>query len=219
LIIEAFRNIKRVDFVSADLKEDVGVDAPLSIGFGQTISQPLTVAFMLELLQPEPGNKILDIGSGSGWTTALLAWCVANGVIVRSETTKQSRGSITGSPRPLGARDDNKSGKVFAIERVPELCEFGKNNILKYNFISKGIVETFCVDGSQGLPGEAPFNRILVSAAAEAMPLELKQQLAIKGRLVIPIKNSIWLVERQSQDKFLEQEFYGFSFVPLVSKQ
>lgn len=79
LIIEAFKNIKRKDFVSADLKDQADVNAPLPIGYSQTISQPLTVAFMLELLQPKPGEKILDIGAGSGWQTALLAYCKPSG--------------------------------------------------------------------------------------------------------------------------------------------
>jgi len=91
LIIEAFKNINRADFVPTDLKDEVGVNAPLPIGFEQTISQPLTVAFMLELLQPQRGDKILDIGSGSGWTSALLAWCVGGDVIARSEATTKKK--------------------------------------------------------------------------------------------------------------------------------
>ncbi|MCD6283661.1 protein-L-isoaspartate O-methyltransferase, partial [bacterium] len=75
-IIKAFREIDRKDFVPSYLKKEAYINAPLPIGFGQTISQPLTVAFMLELLQPKRGDKILDIGSGSGWTTALLAYIV-----------------------------------------------------------------------------------------------------------------------------------------------
>ena len=240
LIIEAFKNINRADFVPTDLKDEVGVNAPLPIGFEQTISQPLTVAFMLELLQPQRGDKILDIGSGSGWTSALLAWCVGGDVIARSEATKQSRGSITGLPRY--ARDDKKEGKVFAVERIKELHEFGKNNISKYtkynrfarskkegksslfslaadyNFIDEGIIEFICADGSRGLPEQAPFNKILVSAAADEIPLALKEQLAVNGRLVMPVKNSIWLVVKKSDNEFMEEEFYGFSFVPLVSQ-
>mgnify|MGYP001575730005 FL=1 len=72
-IIDAFQKIKREDFLPDNLKDSAEVDAAMPIGFGQTISQPLTVAFMLELLQPKEGDKILDVGSGSGWTTALLA--------------------------------------------------------------------------------------------------------------------------------------------------
>ena len=84
------------------------VNEPLPIGHGQTISQPLTVAFMLELLQPEEGNKILDIGSGSGWQSALLAEIVG------------------------------EKGKVYAMEVVPELKEYGEKNVSKYNFVKRG---------------------------------------------------------------------------------
>ena len=76
-IIEAFKKIKRADFLPAEQRPLAELNEALSIGQGQTISQPLVVAFMLELLQPEPGDKILDIGSGSGWTTALLAHIVS----------------------------------------------------------------------------------------------------------------------------------------------
>lgn len=186
LLIEAFRNIKREDFVLSEYKEFAGQDAPLPIGEGQTISQPWTVAFVLELLEPGPGQKVLDVGSGSGWTSALLAFCVG------------------------------KNGKVFAAERVSELCEFGKKNISRYTFIEQGIVEIFCGDASQGLPEQAPFDRILVSAAARELPEDLKKQLKIGGRLVIPVNNSIWLVVRRAENQFEEREFYGFSFVPLI---
>jgi protein-L-isoaspartate(D-aspartate) O-methyltransferase len=190
LIIEAFKKIKREDFVTDDLKNEADINAPLPIGHGQTISQPLTVAFMLELLQPEPGEKILDIGAGSGWQTALLAYCV-------------------GSPSADG-------GKVIAIELIPELAEFGTKNIAKYNFIEKGIVEVICGDGSRGLEKEAPFDKIIAAASATREPEELKNQLKIGGKLVIPIKESIWLFVRKDSDNFEEQEFPGFAFVPLI---
>jgi len=103
-IIDAFRKIERVDFLPADKKEFAELNAPIPIGHKATISQPLVVAFMLELLQPQKGEKILDIGSGSGWTTALLAEIVG------------------------------EKGKVIGLEIIPELVAFGKNNILKYNF-------------------------------------------------------------------------------------
>ncbi|PIY73938.1 MAG: protein-L-isoaspartate O-methyltransferase, partial [Candidatus Portnoybacteria bacterium CG_4_10_14_0_8_um_filter_40_50] len=124
-IIKAFKKIDRKNFVPEDFKEEAYVNAPLPIGFGQTISQPLTVAFMIELLEPEPGNIILDVGAGSGWQTAILAEIVG------------------------------KYGKVFAIELIEKLAEFGKANVDKYDFIKKGRVEFVQGDGSLGLPGKA----------------------------------------------------------------
>ncbi len=157
LIIEAFKGIRRADFLPDDLKNEAGLNAPLPIGFGQTNSQPLTVAFMIELLQPQPGEKILDIGAGSGWTSALLAYCVG------------------------------EKGKIYAIEHISELCEFGKNNVAKYNFIEKGIVEFLCADGANGLSSEAPFEKILISASAEKIPETLKGQLKIGGKMGLKI--------------------------------
>lgn len=193
-IIESFKKIKRADFVSRDLLKEKGEDfienynAPLSIGYSQTISQPLTVAFMLELLQPKKGDKILDIGSGSGWQTALLA-------------------EIVGA-----------EGKVFAIEIIPELKQFGENNVSKYNFISKSRVEFFCGDGSRGLASEAPFDKIIAAASVDKLPESWKDQLKINGRLVSPVGNDVFLFIRKKKDVFEKYKYSGFSFVPLVKK-
>ena len=187
-IIEAFRKIKRVDFLPEDIKNLAELNEALPIGWGQTISQPLVVAFMIEQLDPQPGDKILDVGSGSGWTTALLAEIVG------------------------------LQGKIIAIDIVPELVEFGKNNIEKYNFIEKGIVECVCADGSKGYQKEAPFDRILVSAAAEALSPAWKEQLRIGGRIVTPIGSSIWRFTKKSEKDFEEIEYPGFAFVPLITK-
>jgi len=182
LIIKAFEKIDRADFVPPDFYEERYGDYPLSIGYGQTISQPTTVAFMLELLQPKQEEKILDVGSGSGWTTALLA-------------------HITG-----------EKGKALGIELVPELVEFGSENLKKYNLPWALIMQT---ENRLGLPKEAPFDKILVSAAAEELPNGLVGQLKTGGRMVIPVKNSVWQIDKIAEGKTQKKEFPGFVFVPL----
>lgn len=194
-IIEAFKKINRKDFLpSARIfnesgKELAELNEPLPIGSSQTISQPSVVAFMLEKLNPKEGDKILDIGSGSGYTSVLLSYIVG------------------------------EKGKVISLEIIPELKEFGENNVKKYNFLDKGITEFFCLDGSLGYKKEAPYDKILSSASGENIPKEWKSQLKIGGRIVAPVKKSIWVLDKKGENNFLEQEFPGFLFVPLVSKQ
>lgn len=185
-LISAFYKIKREDFIREKDRGQAAINTPLSIGFSQTISQPLTVAFMLELLQPRKGEKILDIGSGSGWQTALLAEIVGLG------------------------------GKVYAVERINELFEFGRNNVRRYNFIEKGVVEFYCRDGIDGLAEKAPFDKIICAASTEKLPQAWKEQLKINGRIVAPINESIWLFIKRGKAQFEEIEFPGFVFVPLI---
>jgi len=188
-IIEAFRKIKRVDFLPKGMENLAEFNEALPIGCGQTISQPLVVAFMIEQLQPQPGEKILDIGSGSGWTTALLDEIVGD------------------------------KGKVIAMEIIPELKKFGEKNVAKYNFIKRGQVQFICTDGSKGYEKEAPFDGILVSASIQQaeVPRTWKEQLKIGGRIVTPIGSSIWLLTKKSEKNFEEIEYPGFAFVPLIT--
>jgi protein-L-isoaspartate(D-aspartate) O-methyltransferase len=185
-IIDAFQRIDRKNFVIEEYKDEAYINAPLPIGYGQTISQPLTVAFMLELLQPTAGDKILEIGAGSGWQTALLA-------------------DIVG-----------EEGKIFAVELIPELEQFGRQNVSKYNFIEKKIVNFFCYNAINGMPEQAPFDKIISAASADRIPEEWKKQLKIEGRLVIPVKDAICLLIKKDADLFEEQSFPGFAFVPFV---
>jgi len=187
-IIEAFSKIKREDFLPEDMKNFADINEALPIGYGQTISQPLVVAFMLEELNPVPGDKILDVGAGSGWTTALLAEIVG------------------------------EEGKVTAVEVIPELKEFGEKNVSKYNFIKKDIVEFICDDGSKGYKEGSPYNKILVSATAQKVYKEWKEQLEINGRIVVPMKSSIWVLAKKDEKEFEEKENPGFVFVPLIPK-
>ncbi len=194
-IIEAFNKVRRRDFVPQDMKDMADFNEALPIGHGQTISQPLVVAFMLELLEPKPGEKILDVGSGSGWTAALLSEIVG------------------------------QEGKVIAVEVVPELKEFGEKNTAKYNYLEKGIAEFICADGSKGYPEYAKrpelaegFDKILASAEAKEVPQAWKNQLRVGGRIVTPIGSSIWLFKKASKEDFKSRAYPGFVFVPLIEK-
>ncbi len=183
-IIEAFRAVDRKDFVLPEYKELAYINDALPTMEGQTISQPLTVAFMLELLQPEIGNKILDIGSGSGWQSAMLAQIV-------------------------GAR-----GKIFAIELIPELKEFGEKNARKYDFPN---LKFLSGSAESGLPEEAPFDRIIAAASSEQISEAWKKQLRVGGRMVLPVLNSIFLLAKNGENDFEEHEFPGFAFVPFIT--
>jgi len=194
-IIEAFRKIKRKDFLPEDLPHRhlaAELDEAVSIGWAQTISQPATVAFMLELLQPCPGDKILDVGYGSGWTTALLAHIVSQN----------------------GAK-----GKVVAIERIKLLAEFGKRNIGKYGFIKSRIVQCVVGDGAKGYSPQAPYDRILASAAAQNMPPAWEEQLKTGGVIVAPVQNAVLKIEKSKNNTFSETRYEGFAFVPLIQSE
>ena len=197
-IIEAFKKIDRADFVLPEDRDSAYINAPFSIGEGQTISQPYTVAFMIELLQPKPGDKIFEVGFGSGWQTAILAHIVSQNGSQRSNVKGQ------------------KFGMVYAIERIPELFRFGRKNIAKYNFIKKGIVKAIGGDATAGLRRHAPFDKIIAAASGDRAPEAWLKELRVGGRLVMPIKESIWLYIKKTEEEFEKQEFPGFVFVPLV---
>jgi len=184
-IIEAFKKVDRTNFMLPEYRQEADIDVPFPIPAGQTISQPTTVAFMIELLQPRPNQKILDIGAGSGWTTAILAEIVG------------------------------PKGKVIGAEIIKEVYEFGKNNIEKSGYQN---IEYLNIDASGGYEKEAPFDRILGSASIPQIPEILKRQLKLRGRLVIPVQDSVVLLERISKNKFKKAVFPFFAFVPMTGK-
>ncbi|MEX0689920.1 MAG: protein-L-isoaspartate O-methyltransferase, partial [Candidatus Paceibacterota bacterium] len=167
------------------------INQPLSIGEDQTISQPLTVAFMLELLEPKSGDRILDIGTGSGWQAALLANIISK-------------------------NDKNKSGKVITIERIEKLKVIAEENFKKYNFVENGVIEMVLGDATKGYKPEAPYDKIVVAAAGDKIPEAWKKQLKVGGRIVAPVESSIYVYNKISEEEFEKKQYFGFSFVPLV---
>lgn len=182
-IDDAFRANPRANFLPDWVKGSAAIDVALPIGYGSTNSQPSTVAKMLEWLAVEPGQKILDLGSGSGWTSALLAY-------------------LTGL-----------HGRVVAVEKIPELVAFGRDNCARLGIQNVAFQQA---GSSYGWPPEAPYDRILVSAAASAVPIEILDQLAAPGRLVIPIYSVVMVVDKDASGNLQQQEYPGFIFVPLV---
>lgn len=179
----AFSKFDRRNFLPPGARDFAGVDAPVPIGYGQTNSQPTTVEMMLRWLDVQPGDKVLDVGSGSGWTTALLSYLV--------------------EPR----------GQVYAVEIVPELVEFGRDNAERAGVANASFHQA---GKSYGLPEYAPYDRILVSASADKLPQELVDQLKPSGKMVIPIQNSVFELSKDAKGNLKTQEHQGFAFVPLT---
>jgi protein-L-isoaspartate(D-aspartate) O-methyltransferase len=182
-IDEAFEAVDRANFLPDGMKYAASIDNALPIGHGQTNSQPYTVRKMLEWLDVQPGDRVLDVGSGSGWTTALLAYLV------------------------------DPKGRVYAVERVPELVEFGRQNAERAGIKN---VRFFTAGEKFGLPAEAPFDRILVSASADELPEELVNQLKAGGKMVVPVQNDILEITKKSATDLDIKKHPGFVFVPLL---
>ncbi|MCD6558108.1 MAG: protein-L-isoaspartate(D-aspartate) O-methyltransferase [Candidatus Aenigmarchaeota archaeon] len=186
-IIRAFRNVPREVFVPTHMKDYAYVNEPLPIGEGQTISQPLTIADMTEALEPRPGQKILEIGAGSGYQAALLAEIVGD------------------------------KGRIISVERVKKLAEEARQRIKKLGYKNILIVVG---DGSVGYVKEAPYDRIIVTCAAPAVPEPLKEQLKTGGIMIIPVGS--WLQEifkiKKTNSGFEKQSLGFYQFVPLIGK-
>jgi len=185
---EGLRKIHRHLFVPEKIRYMAYRDTPLSIGHNQTISQPSTVVAMTEALDVKKGQKILEIGTGSGWQAAILSYLVG------------------------------EKGFVYSIEVIKKLAEFAKSNIKKFGIKN---IEVIVKDGSLGLKEKAPFDRIIVTAAAPDIPNPYLDQLKLNGIMVIPVGN-LYLQKMnviKKLKKGIEKECIGnFMFVPLVGK-
>lgn len=185
-VLQAIRSIPRHLLIDSAFEEHAYQDKAFPIGAGQTISNPYTVAFQTELLQVKPGQKVLEIGTGSGYQSVVLLYL---GVI------------------------------LYTIERQKELFDFANEMIRK---IINRRVYTYFGDGYKGLPTQAPFDRILVTAGASQLPTELLSQLTVGGKLVIPLgeeKQIMTLYERVSKTEFLKSEHGDFMFVPMLKNK
>jgi protein-L-isoaspartate(D-aspartate) O-methyltransferase len=183
-VLDAMRRVPRERFVPAPLENDAYRDGPLSIGRGQTISQPYIVALMTALIEPRKEMRVLEIGTGSGYQAAVLAECVAD---------------------------------VFTIEIIPEL---GRQAAERLDALSYTNVHPRIGDGYDGWPDEAPFDGIVVTAAPSQIPEPLLDQLAVGGRLVIPVgRGSQDLVVVTRTEQGLEQRVETpVRFVPMTGK-
>ncbi len=183
--IEAMRNVERHLFVPENMHSEAYNDYPLPIGQGQTISQPYIVALMTELLELKGNERVLEIGTGSGYQTAILAKLAA---------------------------------EVYTIERISELLEEAKK---KLSLLGYENIHFFCTDGTKGLPEYAPYQGIIVTAAAEEVPLPYFEQLDEKGKLVIPLGERygqvLVLIEKR-KGKIMQKEICGCTFVPLIGE-
>lgn len=186
-VLESMLAVPRHCFVTDDLQKYAYLDGPLPIGEGQTISQPYIVALMAEILEPSPGDRVLEIGTGSGYAAAVLAQMVA---------------------------------KVYTIERHARLAARAQEVFRTLNY---GNIITRVGDGTKGWPEEAPFEGIIVSAGAPAVPRTLRNQLKPGGRLVIPAgdrhSQELILVRRGEDGGFTEQKMGEVVFVPLIGEE
>ncbi len=188
LVLAAMRSVPRERFVSEAQRAFAYEDTPLPIGSGQTISQPFIVAYMIAALDLKGGEKVLEIGAGSGYAAAVLS---------------------------------KIAGKVFSIERIGALATLAADNLKRAGC---GNAEVRHADGTEGWREEAPFDAILVSAGAPHVPMALAHQLAIGGRMVVPVgaeprSQSLIRVTRTAGDAFRQEILTEVRFVPLIGKE
>ncbi|SHN00779.1 protein-L-isoaspartate(D-aspartate) O-methyltransferase [Cyclobacterium lianum] len=185
-VLEAVNTFPRHFFFDSALLSHAYEDKAFPIGEGQTISQPYTVAFQTSLLQVKPGDKVLEIGTGSGYQAGILYG--------------------------MGA-------KVHTIEFNKVLYERTRKFLPKIGIR----VSHYCGDGSKGLPEQAPFDKIIVTAGAPAVPKTLLKQLALGGLMVIPVGDrstqQMLRLTKQTEKKILKENFDNFAFVPLLGEE
>ncbi len=197
-VIDAMLHVPRTKFLPENVQPDSAVDAPLPIGFGQTISAPHMVSIMNEALQLEVGHHVLEIGAGSGWHAATLAELVA------PKTAPQS-----------------ERGHIYSVEIIQPLAEIARRNILNAGF--GDCVTVINGDGSKGHPEKAPYDRVVVTAAAPYVPKPLLDQLKAGGVMVIPVGRisfyqTLIRLTKGEDGKIKQEDLGGVAFVPLTGE-
>ena len=187
-VIRAMRQVPREAFVSEKYRDFVYDDGPLPILEGQTISQPYVVALMIQSLRLEPGDRVMEIGTGSGYAAAILSHIAA---------------------------------EIYTVERLQSLVSYARQNLLatgcKNVFVYHG-------DGTLGWPEHAPYDAIIVAAGGPIVPEALSEQLAIGGRLVIPVGSEqraqrLVRVLRKNDREYSQEKLNHVRFVPLIGEQ
>lgn len=184
-VLQVMRKVRREAFVPAEATASAYVNAPLHIGCGQTISQPFIVALMTDLLDLQPQDRVLEVGTGSGYQTAILA---------------------------------ELAGEVFTIEVIPQLSHRAVQVLQAEGY---PLVLARVGDGANGWPEYAPFDRIIVTAAAPEVPHALVEQLRPGGRLVIPVgkpygEQELRLVKKAEDGHVTSRAVLAVAFVPLT---
>lgn len=194
-IIEAFRNIDRADFVPTSLKHKAYDDAPLFVSGNHGMPQPLIVAYMMELLHLRAGDRVLQIGTGLGWQTALLVDVVHQG------------------------GQENNNPVVVSLEKSEELTHHAINAINQYGFVSKGIVSIIHGDPIRGCDTYAPYDKIICTTVLSEIPVSWKEQLKIGGTIVAVVENSVVVMEKTAKNEFFSRAFWGHSVsLPAVGR-
>ena len=183
-VIAAMRKVPRHRFMPDSESTDAYGDFPLPIGYGQTISQPFIVAYMTQALNLQPGEKVLEIGTGSGYQAAILA--------------------------EVGAT-------VFTIEIVEPLAARAKETLTELGYEN---IAVRAGDGYKGWPKESPFDAIILTAAPSHIPLDLKEQLTIGGRLILPVGDYIQylVLIRRTQEGYERSQLLPVKFVPMTGE-
>ena len=186
-VLDAVYRVKRERFVPESMKDRAYDNHPLPIGESQTISQPYIVALMTQALDLRPEDKVLEIGTGSGYQTAILA---------------------------------ELSGVVYSVERLGPLAMRARTNLYGQGYTNIILISG---DGTKGLPEYAPFDKIIVTAAAPRVPNTLLEQLKNGGKMVVPVGGKqvqdLQLVEKALNGRLTKRSLGGCRFVPLIGNE